>query len=185
MRFFLSLLIFLNALSVQAALYKYKDKNGEIIYSDHPPYPGAEAMTPPKLQTQPALKIKPKPKAEPVIKEKDIQYHKLSLLQPKSGETIRENNGNVPVSIDLAPSLDTKNGHYINFYLDGKIVKKHMASLSITLNNVDRGTHNVKAEIRNKNGKRLRASATHTFYLHRFSILHNQKPEADNKNPTE
>jgi len=177
MRFFL-IIILLGSTSSQAALYKYKNKDGEVTYSDAPPYAGAEEMSPPVLQTVPAIKYqnKPKPKPEATTSRPPTRYRSLILSQPEQDGTIRNNSGDVSITLKLEPELDTKYEHYINFYLDGKIIKKRTRALSITLNNIDRGSHNIKAEVRSKKGKLLKASPIITFHLHRFSILHNLPP---------
>jgi len=173
MRLLLILLISLSSVASQAApYYKYKDRNGEIIYSDTPPYPGAVPLNSPKLQTLPAVKPKPKTQPAPVAEEPETKYLSLSVFQPSNDETIRNNEGNISITLKLIPELNTREGHYINFYLDNKLIKKKSTSLSISLKDVDRGSHNIKAEVRNKKGKILKTSPSSVFHLHRVSILH-------------
>jgi hypothetical protein len=172
MRFLLIIFIFIATTNAQATLYKYINKDGEIIYSDKPPYPGAEQMTPPLLQTIPAIKYKAPPKAKTTANPTHTKYRALTVSQPKAEQTIRNNSGNITIALKLEPELDIKNGHYINIYLNGRIIKKQTHSLSMSLKNIDRGSHNIKAEVRNKKGKLLKSSPINTFYLHRFSKLH-------------
>jgi Domain of unknown function (DUF4124) len=161
---------------IQAAPYfKYQDRDGEIIYSDTPPYPGAQPLNAPELQTTPAVKFNPKPKPKPAIEEKsETKYLSLAIFQPGNDETVRNNNGDVSVALKIIPELNSKEGHYINYYMDGKLIKKNAISSSTTFNNIDRGSHSLKVEIKNKKGKLLKASASNIFHLHRFSKLHNK-----------
>jgi len=177
MRLLLTLFICLCTVSTQAALYKSTNENGDTVYSDVPPYAGAKEMRPPLLQTSPAVKYKPKakPKAEPMAEDKTTKYLTFAISQPLGDETIRNNMGNISVMLKLIPELDTKEGHYINIYLDGKPVKKRSQSINMTLNNIDRGSHSVNAEIRDKQGKVVKTSPSIRFHLHRFSKLH-KKP---------
>lgn len=172
MKLLLILFFSIYAINAQAALYKYKNKDGEIIYSDKPPYAGANEMTPPFVQSTPAVKYKAKPKPEAPVAKEEVRYHKLEMAQPTPDETIRSNEGNITINLALAPDLDINSGHYINYYLDGKIINKRAQSPSATYQNVDRGTHNLKAEVRNKKGKLLKSTPIVTVHLHRFSKLH-------------
>jgi len=184
MRLLLILLISLSSVASQAApYYKYKDRNGDIIYSDTPPYAGAVPLNAPALPTFPAVKPKPKASPEPAIEDTETKYLSLSIFQPANDESIRSNEGTVAITIKLIPELSTREGHYINIYLDGKLVKKKSASLNITLNDIDRGSHKIKAEVRNKKGKRLKASTSSIFHLHRFSKLHKKKKKKQKKAP--
>jgi hypothetical protein len=72
--FLLSFVLLAISPAVSSEIYKWKDKDGKIHYSDTPPPPGMEA------------EIK-KFKEEPAAKEKSSP--KVSLPQPKS-EAIRE-----------------------------------------------------------------------------------------------
>lgn len=177
MKLFLILLIFSSAASQAAPYFKYKDKNGAIIYSDTPPYAGAVPLNAPKLQTTPAIKIKPKEKKpEPVAKKAETKYLSFAIFQPLNEATIRDNEGNIPITLKLIPELNTREGHYLNYFLDGKLVKKKSTALNVTLNDVDRGSHKIKAEIRNKKGKLLKTTPSSVVNLHRISILHKRGP---------
>ena len=175
MRSILLFLILLNSAGSQAApYYKYENEEGETAYSDDPPYAGAEVKNTPKLQTTPAVKYKPKPKPKPKQQIRETKYLSFAISKPADNATIRNNPGNVSISLKLTPELNLQDGHTINIYLDGKLVKKRLKTLNITLDNVDRGSHSVKAEVRNKEGKILKSSASPRFHLHRISKLHNQ-----------
>ena len=177
MRFFLTILILISAAAnTQAAQYKYTNENGVVSFTDKPPYAGAEEMSPPQLQTTPAVKYKPKPKPveAPTIETIKIKYLTFEINSPKNNETIRSNNGDISILIKLIPELSLKDGHYINIYLDNKLVKKHIRTYQITLNNIDRGSHNIKAVIKDTEGKIIKTSSNTLIHLHRFSALHNK-----------
>lgn len=176
-------LLILFTFSSHATLYKYTDQNGETIYSDTPPYAGASEITPPQLQTAPAFKPpkKDKDKTPTKAQQKDTRYFSLEISQPKHDATIRNNMGEISIVLGLSPELNSQNGDYINIYLDGRIIKKHTTSLKAKLTEIDRGSHNIKAEVRNKKGKLLKSSRIITVHLHRFSSLHN-KPEQNFSN---
>ena len=175
-KFNILLLIAGLSFSAHAALYKYTDQNGETIYTDTPPFAGAEEMNAPTLQRTPA--VRPKPKSEKELEpEKELpKYLVFSIDQPKNDDTIRSNEGKVTVIFKLIPELNTIEGHYIDFYVDGKRVKKKIRSISTILNNIDRGSHDIKAVVKNKEGTRLKSSDVNRIHIHRASKLHNPPP---------
>ena len=149
------------SLSAQAALYKHTNEDGEVTYSDAPPFAGAREMEAPPIQRTPSVKYKPtaEKKAEEE-KEQAFKYLTFAIDQPKNDETLRSNNGSINIMFKLIPELNTKEGHYINVYVDDKLVKKQTQNLTITLANIDRGSHNIKAEIKNKQGQLLSSSGS-------------------------
>ena len=164
MRLLLTIFIFLASINAQAALYKYTDENGEVVYSDEPPYEGAEELVPPPLQTTPAFKTKPKtkPEAKPEEQQQATEYTSFKITRPKNEETLRDN---ITIQLAVEPKLNTKAGHYINIFDNGKTILKNSTSLTTTLKYIDRGIHNIKAEIRNKSGELIKSSNTVTIYI--------------------
>ena len=179
MRIVITIFILLFTINnAQAKLYKWVDEAGEVHYSDAPPAKNSKPLDLPPLQTTPAVKYKPKKKVEEQKPETDTyKYKKFSINSPKNDATIRNNAGNMTISLEIDPPLNTKKNHYINILLDDHIKIKKSKSLSTALNFIDRGTHTIKAELRNASGKLLKSSNTITFHMHRFSKLH-KKPDA-------
>ena len=177
MRLLLTIFIFLAGINAQAALYKYTNEKGEVIYSDKPPYEGAEELNPPKLQITPAIKIKPGPIEKPKEKEQEkvTKYTAFQITSPKNGETLQNNAGNVNIALAIKPGLNTIAGDYINILMDGSAITKKSTNLSTTFNHIDRGTHSIQAELRDQSGKLIMFSNIVIIHVHRFSILH-KKP---------
>ncbi len=176
MRIFLFIFSLLIAFGVHAKLYKWVDENGEVHYSDSPPHKNAKEIKPPPLMTTPAVKYTPKKKEAEEKEETATKYTDFKITSPGENETIRDNSGNVSISLSIDPPLDTKNGHSISILIDGRTKINKSKSLSHTLNYVDRGTHKLQAEIRNAKGKTIKSSNTVTIHLHRFSKLHRKPP---------
>jgi len=72
-----------------------------------------------------------------------------------------------PVSVSVKPALNT--GDTVVLYLDGKEYAIGTGN-SFTLNGVERGTHQLRAAVRDPNGKILDSSPTTTFHL----LLHSK-----------
>ena len=174
MRILITICTLFLALNVQAKLYKWVDETGEVHYSDAPPAQDAKPMDLPPLQTTPAVKYKPKEKkdADKTEKEEDkFSYSKFEIATPANDATIRDNSGNMNISLVIAPALNTEKEHYIRILLDNRVKVSKTQRLSTSLSFVDRGSHTLKAEVRDAAGKLVKSSNTVTFHMHRFSKL--------------
>ena len=162
-------------------MYKWVDEAGEVHYSDAPPAKNSKPLDLPPLQTTPAVKYKPKKKTEEAkpAEEDSYTYKSFSIISPKNDETIRDNAGNMTITLAIEPTLNVEKNHYINILLDNRIKIKKSKQLSTTLTFVDRGTHTIKAELRSASGRLLKTSESITIHMHRFSKLH-KKPNAAN-----
>ena len=158
--------------SAHSEMYKWVDEEGNISYSDQPPFKGANTLSPPDLNTTPTVDV-PEKKPENILEStpKETSYSFFKITSPENDATIRSNEGKFSVSIGIKPTLNTSQGHYISIFIDNKLVQDKLNSTSINFNNIDRGTHQIKAEIRNKAGKTLTSSNITTVHLHRKSVL--------------
>ncbi|MFB1015692.1 MAG: DUF4124 domain-containing protein, partial [Alteromonadaceae bacterium] len=58
-------------------------------------------------------------------------------------------------------------GFKIELYLDGKLYKRQLHRTIFSLENIDRGEHQIKMALINKEGKVIASSQLTTFYMHR------------------
>ena len=162
MRLILSiLLICCVSQSVAETVYKTVDENGKVIFTDKP---SGDAET---------IKIKdlentidnPNPAKYKASSQKteSFNYDSFSVLSPKNGEGIRSNNGNISISLSLEPGLLA--GHKLIIMMDGKQIG---TGLNVSLQNVDRGTHTISANVVDSNGKSI-ISTSSSFSLLRAS----------------
>lgn len=101
-------------------------------------------------------------------------YRELRIVRPADGDTVRNNNGEVPVELQAEPGLQP--GHLVRLSLDGVPVSGDFDGLAINLNNVERGSHGLSAAIHDAAGSRLVASDVVQFTMRQASILN--RPEA-------
>jgi len=180
MRIIQLLLIITFSLSVSAeTIYKTRDAEGNIIFSDVPTE-GAEEI---KIQEAQTLNL-PMPKrvgerATTKLSPKAIDYAEFKIINPQHDSTIHSNEGVINVSITLTPELDEK--HIIVFLMDGKQVSAGK-SLQLSLNNLDRGTHNVTAMIKDEENTVLKRSNNITFHLRKASRLFKNRLNAEASN---
>ncbi|MEW5757615.1 MAG: DUF4124 domain-containing protein [Pseudomonadota bacterium] len=149
--------------------YKWIDKNGNTVFGDTPPADaqGLERIGTPRLQnTLPAAKplTTATPRAEQPRMPEVSDYRRLVITSPAQDEAVRSNSGDLTVSTQVEPALDVTSGHRMRVYLDGQEMTAVEAS-SVTLSNVERGTHSVRVEIIDANNTPLKSSETHTFHL--------------------
>ncbi|SHI21272.1 DUF4124 domain-containing protein [Ferrimonas marina] len=162
------LFLLMITLPLSASVYKWTDEHGQVHYSDKP-REGAEQVEvdPSKISTVelPA----PRPvvaQAEPESTQPD---YRIALLDPQDEATIRDNNGQLDLQIQLEPDL--QDGHRVQLLLDGEVVRTLGGGGSYALDNLTRGEHQLQAQVIDKNGKVLASTASRTVYLHRHSRL--------------
>ena len=95
-------------------------------------------------------------------------YRQLVITKPKDESAFWSDAGAVTIKIGMTPPLNRERGDQIQVFFDGKMAG---TGVEVTLTNVDRGTHEIRAEVLDKAGTRLIMSRTIRFTLHRHSIL--------------
>ncbi|CAA6818433.1 MAG: Unknown protein [uncultured Thiotrichaceae bacterium] len=188
MRITLFTLTLLFSLAATAEIYSWKDANGNMVFGDTPP----EAKRAKKIETQPLTvipsfkdpsleKTEEKPKED---KDKGEAYESFEVAYPSDDATIRSNDGNLSISLDLSPSLQSS--HLVFIYVDGKkVIEEGSTSLSASLNNLDRGTHSLFAVVRSEDGDVLINSNTVKFHIQRNSMINSNSTNAGNTEPTQ
>ncbi len=161
-------------------MYKWVDQDGNISYSDQPPFKNAEKLDAPALTTVPAANIPDKkladsnPQVEQDLKKKTSHYSYLKITSPENDATIRNNEGNFSISIAIKPPLNIKQGHYLSVNMDGTKVRDKLSTSSTNLTNVNRGTHSINVSVNDKQGKVLHKSKNITVHMHRQSVIRKQ-----------
>ena len=163
--------------SAFAQMYKWVDEEGNISYSDQPPYKGAEQLDAPALSTVSRTRATPQKtedSTEPTEDKEVTKYTELKITSPMNDATIRDNSGNFSISFSVKPALDTNFNHSFSVSMNGKVVKNNLTSGSASFSNIDRGTHNISVSVKDKSGKTLRKSKSVTIHLHRQSVIRRQ-----------
>jgi hypothetical protein len=173
MRKMILLLCFVTPAQVLAGqtVYKYVDASGTITFTDQA-QPGAEEIVidTPKASNRPAIKLRPTASPPPTQQTAFAGYQRIAILQPAQDETIWDSTGNIPVSVQLVPELQTARGHQIILEIDGDPIGEGQTSPQFLLPNVDRGSHSIRALVLSAKGKRLKESSPITFHLKRYFI---------------
>ncbi len=162
-------LVFAVALPVAAKVYKSVLPDGTVVYSDTPPAADAKPVELPRIQT-----YSPPPTPAPAPAEKKPEkpvfggYDTFEVASPANDSTVRDNAGTVQVSLTLSPGL--QRGHKVEIFMDGLSIGSGAATTA-SLTNVDRGTHNLHAVVRDADGKEVIRTANSVFHLQKVSRL--------------
>ncbi len=157
-----------------AEVFKTVNPDGSVTYSDVQSE-GSKSITPPGLTPTPAVKLPEKKKPKPEDEDSPVPYKAFNIASPSTNQTIRNNNGNVKVSIDIKPGLQTKFNHSISIFLNGREIASKLKSPTYTLKDVVRGRHSVSARLLDKNGSILKRSNLVFVNMRRFSTLNKKQ----------
>lgn len=165
---YLPFLLLLLISTAGAEMYKHTDADGVTTYTDTE-VEGATQIKPPEGNT---IKL-----PRYVAKQKSVDspksaYTAFSIVSPVNDSTVRDNNGAITLTLSITPELDTESGHSISAYIDSKKAVSNSTSLSITVENADRGTHSIYAGVSDADGKLLIQSNSITIHLKKYSSLH-------------
>ena len=157
--------------AVAETVYKHTQPDGTVVYSDRPTE-GAEEIRLPEIQFYTA----PQMDADALSRGRSREgaedtgqgYDSVRIASPADDETVRDNGGNVSISLSLEPSL--RPGHTIDIRMDGTSIGRGTGT-SVALTNVDRGSHTVQAVILDENGREIASTGTITFHLRRVTKL--------------
>ena len=162
------------AFNVQAELFKWKDADGNLIYSDQPPPGKNKAESEIEQEELPQIITVPAPKTTSATSsnasrktEKAIRYKELTIIEPGHDTAVRENAGNVSITVRVLPNNFAETGAILAIYMDGVQISKGPET-TVQLMNVDRGTHTLKAELLNSSGYVVKATRPTVFHLQRY-----------------
>lgn len=163
------LFICLLPLHAHAGVYTYIDADGNRVYTDQPQSNNAERIElAPSNNMSGGAPIQPPPVSLTMEEPKPPAYQMLRILIPEPDATIREITGNMIVTLTSEPGLLPE--HSYRLLLDGQIVGTPGRSPVFPLENIDRGTHQLSAEIIDASGRILERTPSQPFHMKRISL---------------
>jgi len=166
------------ASSAHTAIYKTTDADGNVVFTDVPPKDDAKSIELSQGNTYRPEAPTPANKAPVGADEADADaedapaagYDKIAITSPVHDEALRENTGNISVNVSMDPALDTSSGHRVQVLVDGQVAGEAAGS-TVSLQNIDRGTHSLVAQVIDANNSVLASSDAIVVHLQRYSIL--------------
>ena len=160
----------INTALVSAQVYKHVDEAGNVTYSDAPQKKGDQPISLPEPTT---IEVTPAPKSgtsegrAKTVRPKAINYESVEITSPANDDAIRSNSGDITIQISSTPAL--QGNHVYAVIVDGNKVHESAAA-SVTLTNLDRGSHTALIQIQDENEQTLATSSPVTFHLLRASV---------------
>jgi len=173
----------MSATTALAEVYKTVDENGNVVYTDQPPEPGAEPMKLRELSVVPVPEYAAKDRAikssglgegdTPDLGELRRGYRDFALTSPAPEQTFT-GTGNI-ATIAWDTRFELQPGMQVVVQIDGKALPPTTAS-AITSPQLDRGEHQVSARLVDVQNRTIATSGPVTFFVHQNSALFNQGP---------
>lgn len=148
-------------------IYQYRDKDGNLSFTDTP-VPGAKEV---QVQDIGSVQLAPSTVAPDmtvkptVTKTKAPEYSRVEITSPLPDETITNGIGLLDVTVLVEPPL--QKGDTIVMYVDGLRAGDSANANHFTLHNLDRGMHILQVKVENKDGGVVGSSARTTVHVHR------------------
>ena len=163
----LLLCLLLAGLPAAAQVYTYVDADGNRVFTDRPASDNAERIElPPTNNMSLPASTTPAPVAEP--RTPAPSYQMLRILLPQPDVTIRDSAGNLIVTATSEPALH--GGHSFRLLLDGQAAGTSGRSPVFSLENIDRGTHQLAVEIIDSQGRILERTPSQPLHMLRISL---------------
>ncbi|HSH47485.1 MAG TPA: DUF4124 domain-containing protein [Halomonas sp.] len=174
------------------SIYRSTDQHGNVIFSDDPQRGGEEihlsplTVVPAKAPRQaapsstPALQSAPRP-APPRARpgQPFMPYDTFAIGAPADDHAVPVGEaGNVQVRLNIQPAL--REDHRVRLLLDGQISQTAMHTTTFMLSNLDRGSHQLQAELLDASGTVRHRTPARTIHVQRASIYMPLNPNNPN-----
>lgn len=160
-----------------APIYKTTDEFGNPVFSDKAGESAEEIKVKDPITFKSSLYTKQYKQVTDTLADKDkskadnFKYQTLAIVSPINGAAIRDNAGNIELRFSVQPRV--QQGHTIQLMMDGQVHSSVGSTGSVSLQNVDRGTHQFQlTATRTADGKVLQQGPATSITLLRFSRLH-------------
>jgi hypothetical protein len=184
MRGFLLMVGILLAYPGYAEVYRWTDDNGQVHFSDRP-HEGAEQIEIQDVQTFSAPPVRRSTGSATETEnasESSFRYELLAITRPAQEEVLWNLEGQLDVAIQLSPGM--QRGHNLKLYLDGQLVEGiRPGSTQAKISGVNRGVHNLRAAVVDRNGSNLIQSDTVTFSVQQTSVQNPNNPNVPRPTP--
>jgi hypothetical protein len=165
--------LLLASLPISAQVYTYIDAEGNRVFTDQPRSKNAQRIELAPSNSMNAPQPLYAPPAAASAPEPSQRYQVLRILVPQPDATVRENSGNLIVTVSSEPALLP--GHSYRLLLNGNETGKTGPSPVFPLEHIDRGTHQLAVEIIDSQGRIIERTPSQPFHLHRMSLAQKRR----------
>ena len=175
----LVILLFSSTAFAQGDIYKVVDKDGNVTFTDQPPNDAAQPLDLPPLSViETDIQVPETPAAgtaddeskPPTIRELKKQFRDFRITRPQPEETFWGTANSVVVS--WGSSQPIPQNMSARLFVDGA-GQNAPAKGGVTLT-LDRGEHQVYAELRDEQNRRIATTDTVTFFVKQHSANFNR-----------
>lgn len=171
--FLLCATLLLAPLPLSAQVYTYIDAEGNRVFTDQPRSQNAQRVELAPSNQMPAVMTSTPTIEQPEPEQPTARYQVLRILVPQPDATVRENAGNLIVTVSSEPALLP--GHSYRLLLNGNEAGKTGPSPVFPLEHIDRGTHQLAVEIIDSQGRIIERTPSQPFHLHRMSLAQKRR----------
>ena len=158
-----------------AKLYKCKNNEGEVVYTDKPCENEGEELKLPPLPSYTPRPVSAPPRGSQSASQ-SADYTSLEVVQPVNDKLIISTSGTVTVAFKIKGPLLSLKGHRFALAVDGTKLKARGTTNQIRLNDLNPGTHTVKIFVVDKEDKELISSNVISFHVKRQSNVTSPRP---------
>lgn len=158
-----------------AKLYKCKNNEGEVIYTDKPCENEGEELKLPPLPTYTPRPVSAPTRGSQAVSQ-SADYTSLEVVQPVNDKLIISTTGTATIAFKIKGPLLSLKGHRFALAVDGTKLKARGTTNQIRLDDLNPGTHTVKIFVVDKEDKELISSDVITFHIKRQSNVTSPTP---------
>lgn len=169
MRYIPVLLLLITMPVLAANVWKWRDANGVVHYSDQP-VPGAEQVSGLLSNSYTATPgNKAASSSATTAATSTVGYTNVEIWKPSREMTVT-NTSQVSVGVRVEPAL--AKDHRLALYMDGKLVPSFPAQgMEYELSEVERGAHTLVLAVIDAQGKQVTTSSPVEFFVQQASVL--------------
>jgi hypothetical protein len=169
MRYVPALLLLMTMPVLAATVWKWRDANGVVHYSDQP-VPGAEQVSIQSSSTYTPAPVQDRASSQASSTSASVTYTNVEIWKPSAEETIANTVGLVGVGVRVEPALAA--GHRLALYMDGRLVPGFpQQGTEYEMSEVERGAHTLVLAVIDAQGKQVTTSSPVQFYVRQPSVL--------------
>lgn len=152
----IALALFASASASAEKIFRWVDADGRTYYSDRP-QPGAQRVDGAPKPSAPAP-------TETIRNDALLgPYRDFEIVSPEADQTLRKDDGQLPVSLILDPPLIL--GHRLELVVDGAPISVDHEATQLSLTGLAFGSHRAQAQIRNTANAVVARTTPVTFHL--------------------